>query len=126
RRWRRASLGEPSGFVAAVASLHADGRVREQAVHALGAVTGVVAVAALAVRLLDHVPQVRERARASLSRARDVEAVEVLVDVLRAGVDRQHAGDALARVEAQIVEAEAGGVGPSLLPGLLRSGRRRV
>ncbi|MFF1527931.1 HEAT repeat domain-containing protein [Cellulomonas sp. NPDC058312] len=120
-RWMRAALNEPSGFVAAVASLHVDGRVRERAVHVLATAPRAVAVPALAVRLLDHVPEVRARAWEALPHPRRLEDAEALLDVLLAGADRQHAADALTRVEVAVVDTD-----PALLPELLASGRRRV
>jgi hypothetical protein len=122
--WLRTALNEPSGFVAAVASLHADGRFRERAVQVLSTVPGAVAVPALAVRLLDHVPEVRARAREALPQPRLLACAEPLLDILLAGADRQHAGDALATVKAALVDDE-----PSralMMPELLTSGRRRV
>lgn len=119
----RAALDEPSGFVAAVASLHADGRLRERAVQVLSTVPEAVAVPALAVRLLDHVPQVRARAREALLQSRWLGCAEPLLDILLAGADRQRAGDALATVEAALVDAEPS---RALMPELLTSGRRRV
>ncbi|MFZ2502755.1 MAG: hypothetical protein WAW88_08815 [Nocardioides sp.] len=67
RGWLGSSLSERTGFVAAVTSLHVDGRIRERATLALADARGPLAVAAAAVRLLDHVAQVRAIARQSLT-----------------------------------------------------------
>lgn len=67
RGWLGSNLSEPSGLVAAVTSLHVDGRIRERATLALAELAGPLAVAATAVRLLDHVEQVRAIARQSLT-----------------------------------------------------------
>ena len=57
--WLGNTLGEGTGFVAAVTSLHVDGRFRERATQVLGTTTSRHSTAALGVRLLDHVPEVR-------------------------------------------------------------------
>lgn len=121
--WLRAALNEPSGFVAAVASLHADGRFRERAAQVLSTVPGAIAVPALAVRLLDHVPEVRARAWDALPRARKLEDAEALLDILLAGAERQHAGGALARIKVELVDADSA---YALVSELLTSRRRRV
>jgi len=73
--WLGSDLDEPSGFVAAITSLHVDGRIRQRATQALTHRTGPLATAALAVRALDHVQQVREDALAGLrSRGRPATA----------------------------------------------------
>src|SRR4051794_12093067 len=121
--WLGTSLSEPSGFVAAVTSFHVDGRIRERAVQALSVLPGMVVLAALAVRLLDHVPQVRLNAWAALEPHLRVDTAEVVLDVLLAGRDRQHAAGALASVtnalNARVPSRE-------LVTQLGASGRRRV
>lgn len=59
---------EPAGVVATVTSWHVNGRVRERATRILGESRGSLRGAALSVRLLDHVPQVRAAAFAGLAR----------------------------------------------------------
>lgn len=96
RGWLGERLDEPTGLVAAVTSWHADGRFRQRATQVLAARGGALAATALAVRCLDHVPQVRADALAGLrGRTSGVEAVAVL-GVLAAGQRRQHAQEALA------------------------------
>ncbi|WP_418062182.1 HEAT repeat domain-containing protein [Pimelobacter simplex] len=114
RGWLGPSLNEPSACVAAVTSMHVDGRIRERATLALGELPGTLAVTAAAVRLLDHVEQVRVAARQSLaallvSDPRPELAVRAL-EVVLAGRDRlQGAGarEAVEDVAADLFE-EAG------------------
>lgn len=123
RGWLGPTVSEPSGFVAAVTSFHVDGRFRERAVRLLAAAPRALAVPALAVRLLDHVPQVRALAWEGLRPLVDVEAAEVVLDVLLAGVDRQHARDAFDAVQVALVAAVPADV---LVDRMLHSDRRRV
>ena len=75
RRWLGTSAAEPTGFVAAVTSLHADGRIRQRAVRMLAKRDARIAAIAIAVRSLDHVPQVRDEAQRS-----DDDLVRMLAD----------------------------------------------
>jgi HEAT repeat protein len=84
-------VDDASGFVAAITSLHVDGRLRERATRALAAVDGTIATRALAVRLLDHVPQVRHEALAAVLGRLDLATADLVLDILRAGCERQHA-----------------------------------
>ncbi|MBU4215365.1 MAG: hypothetical protein KJ792_12000 [Actinobacteria bacterium] len=123
RRWLGPTASEPSGFVAAVTSLHVDGRFRERAVRLLATAPRAIAVPALAVRLLDHVPQVRALAREVLRPLADVETAEAVLDVLLAGADGQHARHALDVVQVALVDAVPADV---LVDRLMDSGRPRV
>ena len=107
RGWLDERMNEPDGFVAAVTSMHVDGRFRERATRALGGVDGPLAAAALAVRLLDHVPQVREAAADSLRNAAMVEHMERVMDIVLAGRERRFGNDAIELVESR-VRAEVG------------------
>ncbi len=123
RGWLGATLGERSGFVAAVTSLHVDGRFRERAVRVLCGMPGKVAGPALALRTLDHVPQVRERAGRAIGQLVRADTAEVVLDVLLAGANRQHAPAALAHLKAVLladIPAE------DLVAQLTRTDRRRV
>ena len=95
QRWLGTSAAEPSGFVAAVTSLHVDGRIRQRATRMLAEMDGRVATTAVAVRLLDHVPQVRDEARHALLPRLAVGSAEAVLGVLLAGRGRQYAGAAL-------------------------------
>lgn len=123
RGWVGVTLGEPSGFVAAVASLHVDGRLRERAVQVLGAMPTEVAAPALAVRLLDHVPQVRDRAWEALRHHVRADAAESVFDVLLAGANKQHGTAALDKVRAAFLDDVPADV---LVSQLAQSKRRQV
>lgn len=102
--WLGPEVAESTGFVAAVTSMHVDGRVRQRASRVLAARDGTVASAALAVRLLDHVEQVRDEAtRALHPRLGAADAGTVLAVVL-AGRGRRHAPSALAFVRGLLLE----------------------
>ena len=92
--WLGPHLPEPTGLVAAVTSLHTDGRMRQRATRLLATVESRLAAPALAVRSLDHVEQVREEALRGL-RALPVDQAPVVLSVLLAGRRRQHANAAL-------------------------------
>jgi hypothetical protein len=108
--WMGAEVTESTGFVAAVTSLHADGRIRQRATVVLEKLDGLVPATALAVRLLDHVPQVREAAQTALVANVDGHNASAVLGVLLAGRGRQYAGSALASVRtallARVPEAE--------------------
>lgn len=102
RGWLDERVNEPDGFVAAVTSMHVDGRFRERATRVLGDVGGPLAAAALAVRLLDHVPQVRVAAAESLQNANVMEHLERVMDVVLAGRERRFGSNALELVESRV------------------------
>lgn len=89
--WLSADLTEPTGFVAAVTSLHTDGRVRQRATRVLATLPGRVPVTALAVRLLDHVEQVRDGAAVALLGRLGAEDAAPFLRILLAGRDRRRA-----------------------------------
>ena len=123
RGWLDERLNEPDGFAAAVTSMHTDGRFRERAARALRGVGGPLAVTALAVRLVDHVPQVRQAAAESLQHANVAEHLERVMDVVLAGRDRRFGPDAVEIVEPKL-RAEVGR--EALIAALLTSPLRRV
>lgn len=123
RGWLGASVGEPSGFVAAVTSMHVDGRFRERATQVLAAAGSQVAMSALSVRLLDHVPQVRAQAWEGLRPRLLPDTAEVVLDVLLAGHNRQHADQALAYVQDALLQVTSAG---ELVSRLAASDRRHV
>jgi HEAT repeat protein len=96
--WLSESVAEPTGFVAAVTSWHADGRIRQRAARLLGDQGGPLRAAALAVRTLDFVPQVRDEAMRALLPHLGPDVAEPALGVLLAGRERQYGGAALAAV----------------------------
>lgn len=123
RGWLSSNLTEPTGFVAAVTSLHADGRIRQRATQVLAGRPGRLRAAALAVRCMDHVAQVRDDALAGLLPQAGAERVEVVLGVLLAGRGRRYAPETLTAFLGQLESV----LSPSELLGLLRgSPDRRV
>lgn len=121
--WMGPSASEPSGFVAAVTSLHVDGRFRERATQVLASVDRPLATSALAVRLLDHVPQVREQALAAITNRLEPVTADLVLEVVLAGRGRQPAALAMVEMREQLV---AGARGPVALRHLMASGHRSV
>lgn len=121
RGWLSSNLTEPTGFVAAVTSLHADGRIRQRAAHVLAGRPGRLRAAALAVRCLDHVAQVRDDALAGLLPQAGAERAEVVIGVLLAGQGRRYAPETLTAFLGQLESV----LSPSELLGLLRGSRDR-
>jgi hypothetical protein len=101
-------LSEQSGLVAVVLSMHADGHYRQRATRVLAARPGPLSAAALAVRCLDHVAQVRGDALAGLLAHTSPDDVGSAVAVLAAGAQRARAGEVLARYTHQILAATGG------------------
>jgi hypothetical protein len=93
--WLSADTGEPSGFVATVTSWHCDGRFRERATRILGQNRGSLRGPALAVRLLDHVPQVRVAALEGLAADLPLPQAGAALGVVLAGRDRRQGPAAL-------------------------------
>jgi HEAT repeat protein len=119
RGWLGPNVDEPSGFVAAITSLHADGRIRQRATRVLAQRTGRLAAAALALRALDHVPQVREDAQAGLLVQATLPSAEAALAVLISGAARVHgasilqvfvgaveSGERQAQLLAQLMESQ--------------------
>lgn len=86
-----------SVVVAVVASMHRDGFLRERAVGALASQPGALASRAVAMRAVDHVPEVRERAADALSIRLDIESIPVVFGVLVRLAGRSHGRAALDR-----------------------------
>ncbi|MBB5791141.1 HEAT repeat domain-containing protein [Jiangella mangrovi] len=103
RGWLDPSVGEPTGFVAVVTSMHVDGRLRERATQILATNPAGIAASALAVRLLDHVPQVRAAAWTSLQPQIDADNAAAVLEVLLAGRGRQHAAWAVDQVRQALI-----------------------
>lgn len=121
--WLTSSFDEPSSFVAAVASLHVDGRVRERAVRLLADRAGPLAAKALAVRALDHVPQVREAALRGLAGITDVGLVDDVMSVLLAARSKRHGSSALEAVAGLLRERVSE---PGVVEALMTSADREV
>ncbi|MGZ4436505.1 MAG: hypothetical protein ACXVW6_02625 [Nocardioidaceae bacterium] len=116
-------MTEPTGFVAAVTSFHVDGRIRQRATRVLAELDGIVPATALAARLLDHVPQVREEAQRALLPRLDAGNAAAVLGVLLAGRGRQHAPNGLASVREALFEKLPA---IELVETLLRGGAREV
>ncbi|MFD3452287.1 hypothetical protein ACFWVC_08900 [Streptomyces sp. NPDC058691] len=119
-----APLSPPTACVTeVVSSLRRDGRVRQQATRMLARRDGRTATTALALRLLDHVPQVREEARRALLPKLGAHNAEAVLDVLLAGRERRHAPAALGWVLDTLLDR----LSPvALVSSLLPSGQRHV
>jgi hypothetical protein len=95
-RWAERSLGKrPELIGEVVVSWHVDGRLRERATQRLALRSDRISAAALAVRCLDHVPQVRDQALSGLLLEPRIEAVDAVIAVLAAGLERSGARAAL-------------------------------
>jgi hypothetical protein len=123
RGWLGTSAAEPTGFVAAVTSLHVDGRIRQRATRMLAERDSRLATTAIAVRLLDRVPQVREEARRALLSRPAASNAEVVLGVLLAGRGRQYAAAALESVRETFLDVLSAG---EFLAPLLSSRQRDV
>lgn len=80
KEWK---LKNAAPVVAALASMHPDGRLREQAVRVLCTSADAVSDRALAVRLADHVELVRELAEQEVLRRTTVAQAERIVPLLQ-------------------------------------------
>lgn len=121
--WLSESVAEPTGFVVAVTSWHADGRIRQRATRLLGDQGGPLRAAALAVRTLDFVPQVREEAMRALLPRLGPDVAEPVLGVLLAGRERKYAGTALATALGTLRQQMSL---PDLVLNLLPSGQLTV
>lgn len=102
RGWLGPSADEPTSFVAIVASLHVDGRIRERATRVLAQRSGPLVASAVALRLMDHVPQVRDAAVSALDPVVTVDVAEQALAVVLAGRARQQGPVALDLVETRL------------------------
>ena len=107
RGWLSSGLDEPTGLVATVTSMHVDGRFRQRAVRVLAAGHSPLRPAALALRSLDHVAQIREDAVTGLLARLELHGAGPSLAVLLAARRRCRSAGALAAV-AQRLLAEAG------------------
>ena len=102
RPWRRivADGGCPV-LLLVLASTHRDGFLREAATRALALRDERLAAAALAVRAFDHVPQVRDAARAALLSRSPERDASIVLPILYAAQIRKTAGDLFDRYVAR-------------------------
>lgn len=106
RGWLGPPVSEPTGFVAAITSLHVDGRIRQRATRLLAERAGRLPASALAVRTLDQVPQVRDEAKRALLALVDADpdVAEPVLGVLLAGRGRKHVHAALESVRSTLLD----------------------
>jgi hypothetical protein len=83
------------------ASLHGDGYLRQRAVSGLRSHRGPLVAAFLALRCLDHVPQVRDTARTALA-AGSLDDADRALAVLLGGAAKAHGGAALAELVTRV------------------------
>lgn len=103
RNWLGPTLDEPTGLVATVTSLHVDGRFRHRAVRVLAAGRSPLRAAALALRSLDHVAEIRQDAVTALLANLDVDSAGPALSVLLAGRRRHRSAEALAAVGQRLL-----------------------
>lgn len=103
RNWLGPTLDEPTGLVATVTSLHVDGRFRHRAVRVLAAGRSPLRAAALALRSLDHVAEIREDAATALLAELDVDSAGRALSVLLAGRRRRRSVESLAAVGQRLL-----------------------
>ncbi|MYW94412.1 hypothetical protein G3I59_28410 [Amycolatopsis rubida] len=99
-------LKNATPVVAALASMHPDGRLREQAVRVLCASVGAVSDRALAVRVTDHVEVVRELAEQEVLRRTTVARAERIVPLLQRISQRWRGSQVLGRYLRVLVAAQ--------------------
>lgn len=99
-------LRNATPVVAALASMHPDGRLREQAVRVLCVSAGAVSDRALAVRVTDHVEVARELAEEELLRRTTLAQAEQIVPLLQRISRRGRGSGVLARYLRAVVAAQ--------------------
>jgi HEAT repeat protein len=118
----RADLQEGTGLVAALASMHPDGRVRQRAAAALAQRPGPLAARLLALRCVDHVVQVRDEASAGLHAHSSVADARHVLAVLLAVAGRAQGSTALVGYTDALLARQGG---PAVLLQLLDVPNRR-
>lgn len=104
RQWTAEVLAGSAPTAAALASMHADGFVRERAVTRLTETAGPSADRALALRVTDHVPTIREAViRAVLARTTQENAAHIM-PVLELADGRRRSGDIRDRYVGRLIE----------------------
>ncbi|MBN9746042.1 hypothetical protein DMP23_34015 [Amycolatopsis sp. A1MSW2902] len=102
RSWQ---LKNASPVVAALASMHPDGRLREQAVRVLCGLAGALSDRALAIRVADHVEVVRELAEEEVLRRTTLAQAERIVPVVQRISQRGRGSQVQARYLRALVDA---------------------
>lgn len=104
QQWTTKVMNTPALVVAALASMHPDGFVRERAVARLATAGDGLSDRALALRLTDHVPSIRDAAaRAVLGRTRKDCAARIM-PILELVRDRHRVGDVRSLYLHQLME----------------------
>ncbi|MFI7064570.1 hypothetical protein ACIBL3_26505 [Kribbella sp. NPDC050124] len=93
--WSKEVLASPVPVVAALASMHPDGYLRERAVRSLAESLDRLSDRALAVRVTDHVGVIRETAAREVLRRTSLEQADHLVPVLHRIEQRGRGADVL-------------------------------
>jgi hypothetical protein len=93
--WTREVLASPLTVVAALASMHPDGYVRERAVQSLAASLDPLSDRALAVRATDHVGVIRETAAREVLQRTSLDHADHLVPLLHRIEQRGRGADVL-------------------------------
>lgn len=88
--WTNVDLNRRDGLSAAIASLHPDGRLRERAVRVTKRRPRGPALPFLAMRVVDHVQQIRDAALEGLLDRTEVTDGQVCLPLLRAVSRRNH------------------------------------
>ncbi|WP_285486499.1 hypothetical protein [Amycolatopsis taiwanensis] len=94
-KWTRKVLASPQPVVAALASMHPDGHVRERAVRSLTASHEPVSDRALAVRVSDHVGVIRETAAREVLRRLTLDHADQITPLLQRIEGRGRGADVL-------------------------------
>lgn len=95
QQWTRKVLPSPMPVVAALASMHHDGYVRERAVRSLATSLEPLSDRALTVRVTDHVGVIRETAVREVLRRTTLDHAEHIVPLLHRIEQRGRGADAL-------------------------------
>ena len=102
------ALAENTGIVAAMASMHPDGRIRQTAVRTLAGRPGRLPAALLALRSVDHVSQIRADATTGLAGHASVEEAHAALPVLLAVAARMHGLPTLGRYAGELMNRHGG------------------
>ena len=107
-RWDRKDLVADDGLVAAIATMHPDGWVRQRAVQVVTDRPSALSAALLALRGVDHVLQIRQDALPGLASLTSADEARAALPVLLAVADRTHGPDALAEYTRALLARQDG------------------